>query len=64
MRIAALPDNWQKIANVVVGGLFIFGKPTTLDGQPASEFLLQIERGTARVGPVEFEVPRVRIPSA
>ena len=57
--IAALPDNWQKIANVIVGGLFIFGKPTTLDGQPASEFLLDVDHGTARVGPVEFEVPRV-----
>jgi hypothetical protein len=59
--IAALPENWQKIANVIVGGLFIFGKPTTLDGQSASEFLLDIEHGTARVGPVEFEVPRVPI---
>jgi hypothetical protein len=57
--IAALPDQWEKIANVVVGGMFVFGRPTTLGGQPATELLLEVDHGNARVGPVEFELPRV-----
>jgi len=59
--IQALPDAWQKIANVVVGGMFVFGKPTTLDGQPASELVLEVDQGNARIGPVEFTLPRVPI---
>jgi hypothetical protein len=57
--IAALPEEWRKIGNVVAGGLFAFGKPTTLDGQPASELTLEIVRGGASIGPIEFNLPRV-----
>lgn len=57
--IAALPPESQRIGNAVVGGLFMFGSPTTLDGQPASELVVEIERGMARVGPVEVAVPRL-----
>jgi hypothetical protein len=57
--IAALPEDWRKIGNVVAGGLFAFGKPTTLDGQSASEVTLEIVRGSASIGPIEFDIPRV-----
>lgn len=59
--IAALPEAWQKIGNLVAGGLFAFGKPTSLDGEPASELTLEIEQGEARIGPIEFGLPRVPI---
>lgn len=60
--IAALPEDWRKIGNAVAGGLLMFGKPTTLDGQPASELTLTIERGSASIGPmIEFDLPRVPI---
>jgi hypothetical protein len=59
--IAALPDSWKKIGNAVAGGLFLFGKPATLDGQPASEVTLEIVRGSASIGPVEFDIPRLPI---
>jgi hypothetical protein len=60
--IAALPEDWRKIGNAVAGGLLMFGKPTTLDGQPASELTLEIERGSASIGPmIEFDLPRVPI---
>jgi hypothetical protein len=59
--IAALPPESQKIGNAVVGGLFMFGTPTTLDGEPASELTVEIERGVARVGPVEIALPRLPV---
>jgi hypothetical protein len=59
--IAALPESWKKIGNAVAGGLFLFGKPATLDGQPASEVTLEIVRGSATIGPVEFDIPRLPI---
>jgi hypothetical protein len=59
--LAALPEDWKKIGNVVAGGIFAFGKPTTLDGQAASELTLEIVRGSATIGPVEFDLPRVPI---
>jgi hypothetical protein len=57
--IAALPPAWQKIGNVVAGGLFAFGSPTTLDGEPASEVKVEISHGDARIGLIEFTLPRV-----
>ncbi len=57
--IAALPQKWQKLGNAVAGGLFAFGKATTLDGKPASELTLEIVRGNAKIGPVEVDLPRV-----
>ncbi|MGH6923813.1 MAG: DUF2125 domain-containing protein [Propylenella sp.] len=57
--IAALPPQTQGVANGVVGALYAFGRPTTVDGEPGSEIVVQIERGSARVGLFEFELPRV-----
>ncbi len=57
--IAALPPAWQKLGNVVAGGLFAFGKATTLDGEPASELTVEINQGDAKIGPIEFGLPRV-----
>ena len=59
--IAQLPPAWQKFGNAVAGGLFAFGKTATLDGQPASELTVEISRGNARIGPIEFGLPRVPI---
>jgi len=60
--IAALPEDWRKVGNAVAGGLLVFGKPTTLDGEPASELTLEIERGSASIGPmIEFDLPRLPI---
>ena len=59
--IAQLPPAWQKHGNAVAGGLFAFGKAATLDGEPASELIVEINRGTARIGPIEFGLPRVPI---
>lgn len=57
--IAALPPERQKLGNAVAGGLLAFGQPTTLDGEPASELVVEIVRGEAKVGPVEVTVPRL-----
>jgi hypothetical protein len=57
--IEALPEEYRKPANAVAGGLIAFGRPTTLDGQPASELVVTITRGEAKVGPVEVTLPRL-----
>jgi hypothetical protein len=57
--IAALPPGRQQIGNAVAGAIFAFGQPTTLDGEPASEMVVQIERGIARIGMIEIAVPRL-----
>lgn len=59
--IAALPQKWQKLGNAVAGGLFAFGRATTLDGKPASELTVEINRGQAKIGPIEFGLPKVPI---
>ncbi len=59
--IAALPADWQKFGNVIAGGLFAFGRATDLDGEPASELKVEIVRGEARIGPIEFGLPRIPI---
>lgn len=57
--IAALPAERRQLGNAVVGGMLAFGQATTVDGKPASELLIEIERGRARIGPVDFRVPRL-----
>ncbi|MDQ3559876.1 MAG: DUF2125 domain-containing protein [Pseudomonadota bacterium] len=57
--IAELPPEQQKLANAAVGGLLTFGSRITLDGEPASELRVEIERGEAKVGPITVRVPRV-----
>lgn len=57
--IAALPPERRQLGNAAVGGMLAFGKATTVDGKPGSELLIKIERGLARIGPVEFRLPRV-----
>jgi len=57
--IAALPPERQQIGNAVAGAIFAFGQPVTLDGEEASELVVEIERGEARIGPVEITLPRV-----
>jgi hypothetical protein len=59
--IAALPEKWQKLGNAVAGGLFAFGKAATLDGKPASELTVEISRGDAKIGPIEFTLPKVKL---
>ena len=48
--IAGLPPQLQKLGNVFVGALFAFGRPTTIDGEPASELTVPIEDGVVSVG--------------
>jgi hypothetical protein len=57
--VAALPEEQRQIGTAAAGALFIFGRPTTLNGEPASEILIEVERGMARVGPVEMPLPRL-----
>jgi hypothetical protein len=57
--IAALPADMQKPANAAVGGIMAFGQPGTLDGEPATELVVKIEHGEARIGPVKVRVPRL-----
>ena len=59
--IAALPAEFQKIGNAVAAGLFAFGQPTTIDGKPGSEVHVTIDANHAQIGPIEFELPRVRL---
>jgi hypothetical protein len=59
--IAALPPQLQNAGNAVVGALFAFGRPTTIDGEPASEVVLEIVHGEAKVGMFEFGLPRLPI---
>jgi len=59
--IAALPPEQRKLGNKVVGGMIAFGSPTSLDGRPASELHVEIERGKAKVGPVTVSLPRLRL---
>ncbi len=57
--IAALPPKRQQIGNAIAGAIFAFGQPATLDGEEASELVVEIERGEARIGPVEITLPRL-----
>ena len=57
--IAALPPQLQSHGNAVVGALLAFGRPTTIDGEPASEVVVEIERSVARIGLFEFGLPRL-----
>lgn len=57
--IKALPPQTQNLGNAVVGALFAFGRPTTIDGEPGSEVVVKIERGAVRMGMLEFTLPRV-----
>lgn len=60
--IAALPQDWQRQANGAVGGIFLLGSPTTLDGQPASELTLTIERSGVSIGDMELiTLPPIRL---
>lgn len=58
---ATLPPDQQPLANAMAGALFVVGRPTTVDGQPASEISVEIARGVARVGMVEITLPRLRL---
>jgi hypothetical protein len=57
--IAALPSEHQRAGNAALGGMIAFGTPTTLDGDKASELVVEIVRGRAKVGPVSIDVPRL-----
>jgi hypothetical protein len=57
--LAALPTEHQRAGNAALGGMIAFGTPTTLDGDKASELVIEIVRGRARIGPVEINVPRL-----
>jgi hypothetical protein len=59
--ISKLPPERQKVGNAVAGALLAFGRPTTMEGAPANELLIEIKQGKATVGPVDFRVPRVPI---
>ena len=58
--IAAMPLEFQRIANAVAAGLFAFGQPTDVDGRPGSEMRLTIAGNRVQIGPMlEFELPRL-----
>jgi hypothetical protein len=57
--IASLPRRLQKIGNAVAAGLYAFGRPTTLDGKPASEVTVTVAGNRAQIGPIEVDLPRL-----
>lgn len=59
--IESLPADQQERGNQAIGGMFLFGQPTTMNGQAASELTVNIVRGVVKVGPVEKTLPRIRI---
>ena len=59
--IAALPEELQRASNGVVAGLLLSGQPTTIDGQPGTEVRVAIDRGRARIGLLEFPLPRLKL---
>lgn len=60
--IAKLPQDWQRKANGAVGGIFLFGTPTTLDGKTASELKVKIERSAVSIGDMQLiTLPHIRL---
>lgn len=59
--IAALPPARQNLGNAIAGALLAFGRPAEIDGQPASELVIEIDRGRTRLGVVELDLPRIRL---
>lgn len=57
--IAQLPPQMQNLGNAFIGALFAFGRPAEIDGDPASEVVVEFERGIARVGLLELGLPRI-----
>ena len=57
--IAALPAAHRQQAMALAAALFVVGRPAEIDGMPASEVDMRIERGMARVGLVEVALPRL-----
>jgi hypothetical protein len=57
--IEALPERYRRHANAAAGGLIAFGRPTTVDGKEASELVVTITRGEAKIGPVGVTLPRL-----
>lgn len=57
--IGLLPESLQKKANAAVGGIVFLGKAATLDGQPASEVTVDIERSKVKMGSMEVTLPPV-----
>ena len=57
--MATLPAEHQKYGNAIAGGMLAFGKPTTLEGEAATELVLDIERGAAKIGPLSITLPRL-----
>ena len=59
--IAGLPPEARKAGNALAGAMLAFGRPTEIDGEPASELTIEIERGRAKVGMFETDLPRLRL---
>jgi hypothetical protein len=60
--IAALPMEFQRIANAATAGLFAFGQPATVDGKQGSEMRMTIVANRVQIGPMlEFDLPRLRL---
>ncbi len=55
----ACRGDFQKIGNAVAAGLYAFGRPTTLDGKPASEVTVTVAGNRAQIGPIEVDLPRL-----
>ena len=52
--INLLPESLRQKANGAVAGILIFGKAGKLDGQPASEVNIEIERSRVRIGKTDI----------
>jgi hypothetical protein len=57
--IASLPEQLQRASNGVIAGLLLSGQPTTIDGQQGTEVRVAIEASRARIGLLEFPLPRL-----
>ncbi len=59
--IAALPEQLQRASNGAIAGLLLSGEPTTIDGQPGTEVRVSIQKSRAKIGLLEFPLPRLRL---
>jgi hypothetical protein len=59
--IAGLPEDMQRIGNAVVAGMLISGQPTEIDGKQGSEVRIPIDGNRAKIGLLEFDLPRLRL---
>jgi hypothetical protein len=58
--IATLPPDARKAGNAIAGAMLALGRSTELEGEPAKEVTVEVDRGRAKVGMFQTDLPRLR----